>query len=59
MTEALINAGLIIESLGEHRVAEWQSLPMLVPDGETGGWHMPKQYPDIPLMFSIVAKSKQ
>lgn len=59
ITDALLNAGLIIRSLGEHRIAEWKSLPMLVADKETGGWRMPEHYPDIPLTFSIVATGPQ
>ncbi|MFT8640258.1 class I SAM-dependent methyltransferase [Bifidobacterium sp.] len=53
---SLIDAGLAIESLDEHRIADWQSLPMLVPNGEEGGWRMPQELPDIPLTFSIVAR---
>lgn len=57
ITHALIQSGLSIESLGEHDIAEWKSLPMLIPDEKEGGWRMPEGYPSIPLTFSIVARS--
>ena len=57
ITHALIQSGLSIESLGEHDIAEWKSLPMLIPDEKEGGWRMPEGYPSIPLTFSIVART--
>ena len=53
---ALREAGLVIESLGEHRETDWQALPMLTFDRDKEGWVLPAGYPQIPLTFSIVAR---
>lgn len=55
MTGALLHAGLVIDEIGEHRVTDWQALPMLVFDDAAQGWRMPEDMPQIPLTFSIVA----
>ena len=53
---ALREAGLVIESLGEHQETDWQSLPMLTFDHDKEGWVLPAGYPQIPLTFSLVAR---
>lgn len=56
MTCALLNAGLTIEAIGEHDVTDWKALPMLEYSPDLNGWIMPRNRPQIPLTFSIVAK---
>ncbi|MDA1280421.1 MAG: class I SAM-dependent methyltransferase [Chloroflexi bacterium] len=52
---ALIEAGLQIEFVHEHRVLQWQAFPMLEPAGN-GLWKMPKGRENhLPLMHSIRA----
>lgn len=53
---ALLQAGLVLESLHEHDVADWRSLPMLEFDEDDEGWRMPDGLPRIPLTFSIIAR---
>lgn len=57
---ALVNAGLRIDDLQEHRHVVWQMLPFLVEDAHAGihgqrAWRMPDDKPQLPLMFSIRA----
>lgn len=47
----LIHAALNVESVGDDDVADWRSLPRLVPDRNDGGWHIPDRCPRIPLTF--------
>ncbi|MFT8537082.1 hypothetical protein [Bifidobacterium aquikefiri] len=54
----LIHAALNVESVGDDDVADWRSLPRLVPDRNDGGWHMPDRCPRIPLTFSIIARKR-
>ncbi|MDF7640040.1 class I SAM-dependent methyltransferase [Bifidobacterium sp. ESL0784] len=56
MTQVLLDAGLVLEQLGEYDESDWQSLPMLVLDEATQSWHMPQGYPRVPLTFSLVAR---
>ena len=56
ISSVLLEAGLTIEAIGEHDVADWQSLPMLESTPE--GWVMPRSQPQIPLTFSMVARKK-
>ncbi len=51
---ALINAGLRIESLGEHPAVDWKGLDDLVETLD--GWAVPEGGPPIPLSYSIVAR---
>lgn len=53
---ALLEAGLVVEAVGEHEVADWQSLPVLRFDPADEGWRMPAASPRIPLTFSVVAR---
>lgn len=53
---ALIEAGLVIEFVHEHKFEHWQAFPMLVEDADSGLWKMPEgRENDIPLMMSIRA----
>lgn len=52
---ALINAGLVIDSLIEHQEMNWEPLPGMIT-GEDGQRRLPEKYQDfVPLMFSIKA----
>lgn len=51
---ALLGAGLRIEAFGEHRSMPWKALPGLVLTDQ--GWMLPDGGPDIPLMFSVIAR---
>lgn len=53
VTDALIEAGLVIEGLGEHSVIDWPAFDTLDPV-ETG-WTLPEGAPRVPLTFSVVA----
>ena len=66
IVSALIEAGLRLEFLHEHRSMAWQGLPMMVPtDGEVAegthhqrrvGWQLPEGLRDmVPLMYSLKA----
>jgi SAM-dependent methyltransferase len=52
---ALIDAGLTIELLREHRTCLWQALPFMV-EGEGGWWRLPDRPERLPLMYSIRAR---
>lgn len=56
MTGALLDAGLAIEAIGEHAVTDWKAMPMLEYNSDLAGWTMPRDRPQIPLTFSIVAR---
>lgn len=52
---ALIDAGLRIEFLHEHRFAEYQHFPSLVRSDD-GRWRFPVDDDRVPLMFSVKAR---
>ncbi len=54
VTGALLDAGLVVEALGEHPFMDWPAFPDLVPCPE--GWRLPEGSPRIPLNFSLVAR---
>ena len=54
VTGALLEAGLVIQALGEHPFMDWQPFPELVPCPQ--GWRLPEGAPRIPLNFSVVAR---
>lgn len=54
---ALLGAGLVIESIGEHGIMDWPAFPDLVPCAT--GWTLPEGAPRIPLTFSLVARKPQ
>jgi SAM-dependent methyltransferase len=52
---ALLDAGLEIRALREHRELEWQGLPHM-EEGEDGLWRLPPGQADlVPLMWSVLA----
>jgi SAM-dependent methyltransferase len=51
---SLIAAGLRIESFREYPMLAWKMFPFMEMD-EAGWWHLPDQFPDLPLMFSLRA----
>lgn len=52
---AVLDAGLRVEALREHRSLEWQGLPHMVLGGD-GRWRLPPVQRDlVPLMFTLVA----
>ncbi|APU12113.1 MULTISPECIES: class I SAM-dependent methyltransferase [Actinoalloteichus] len=54
VTGALLEAGLVIEALGEHPFMDWPAFEGLVSCPE--GWRLPTGVPRIPLNFSVVAR---
>lgn len=53
---ALLDAGLVLDSLREHRELDWQGLPQMIL-GEDGMWRLPEGQRDlVPLMFSLTAR---
>ena len=51
---ALIDTGLRIDFLREHRFCDWKALPQMVR-GEDGFWRLPEGEERVPLMYSIRA----
>ncbi|MFJ9553412.1 class I SAM-dependent methyltransferase [Nocardiopsis sp. NPDC101807] len=54
VTGALLEAGLVVQSLGEHPFMDWPAFPGLVACPQ--GWRLPEGAPRIPLNFSVVAR---
>ncbi len=53
---ALLDAGLELTSLREHRDLSWQGLPQMTL-GEDGQWRLPEAQRDlVPLMYSLTAR---
>ncbi|MGH6903177.1 MAG: class I SAM-dependent methyltransferase [Geminicoccaceae bacterium] len=57
IVSALIDCGLTIRSLKEHRRCLWQPLRFMVPDSQ-GWWRLPEGSERLPLMYSIRASKK-
>ncbi len=55
ITQALLEAGLTLTFIGEYPYSEWQALPQLVFNEKTKTYHMPKDSPQLPLTFAVVA----
>jgi SAM-dependent methyltransferase len=51
---AVINAGLVIELVGEHEIGMEQKWPFMVRDAD-GFWRMPRDRPSIPQLWSLRA----
>jgi SAM-dependent methyltransferase len=51
---AVIDAGLRLDALLEHRELEWQMLPQQVQDAD-GRWVLPEGRDRLPMMFTLVA----
>lgn len=54
VTGALLEAGLVIEALGEHPFMDWRAFAAL--EACPQGWRLPEGSPRIPLNFSVVAR---
>jgi SAM-dependent methyltransferase len=52
---ALIESGLVIETLREHQTCLWRALPFMV-EGEDGWWRLPERPERLPLMYEIRAR---
>ena len=53
---ALLDAGLVLRVLREHRFLEWQGTPHMTL-GEDGRWRLPAAQADlVPLMYTLVAE---
>lgn len=53
---ALLDAGLVVTSLREHRELAWQGLPQMIRE-EDGRWRLPPRQRDlVPVMFSLTAR---
>jgi hypothetical protein len=56
IVSALLDVGLRITALKEHREVEWQGLPSMVV-GDDGRWRLPDRQRDlVPLMYTLVAE---
>ena len=51
---ALIDAGLTIQFLREHKSCLWQALHFMI-EGDDGWWRLPDGQERLPLMYSIRA----
>jgi SAM-dependent methyltransferase len=51
---ALVEVGLVITGLEEHRTVEWQALPFMVK-GDDGLWRLPSGEDRLPLMYTVTA----
>lgn len=54
IVQAVIDAGLTVTALREHRECEWQGLSQLV-EGADGKWRLAEQPDRLPLMFTLEA----
>jgi len=53
---ALLDVGLVLTSLREHRELAWQGLPQMAR-GEDGLWRLPERQRDlVPVMYSLAAR---
>lgn len=57
VAQALIDAGLTIETIREHEVLPWPAFPMMVESGP-GMYRLPHSHPKLPLSFSIRARKR-
>ena len=51
---AVLDGGLRIEAFDEHRSMPWRALPSMTRADD--GWRLPPGAPDMPLMFSLIAR---
>jgi SAM-dependent methyltransferase len=56
IVQAVIDAGLTVTALREHRECEWQALPRMV-EGADGKFRLPDPRDDVPLMFTLDARA--
>jgi len=58
IVQAVIDAGLTVSALREHRECEWPALPRLV-EGDDGKFRLPAGADEIPLMFTLEARMER
>ncbi len=60
VVQALIDNGLVIDRLDEHRTLPWTFLPWMEPDPEREGWYVfPERFRDsIPLSYTVAAHKR-
>ena len=56
LVQALLDEGLVLEHLGEHRACDWNALPGRMAQGEDGMWRLEAGADRIPLMLSLRAR---
>jgi SAM-dependent methyltransferase len=54
IVQAVLDAGLHLTRLEEHRTVDWQALPWMVPAG-SGRWRLPRGADRLPLMYTLEA----
>jgi SAM-dependent methyltransferase len=54
IVQAVLDAGLRLTRLEEHRTVDWQALPWMVPAGN-GRWRLPDHPERLPLMYTLEA----
>jgi hypothetical protein len=54
--QAVIDAGLAVTGVREHRECEWQALPQMVR-GADGRYRLPAGSERLPLMFTLEARA--
>jgi SAM-dependent methyltransferase len=57
IVQAVIDAGLTVTALREHRECEWQALPHMVP-GADGRYRLATDPERLPLMFTLEARAR-
>ena len=53
--DALLQAGLRLDFVHEHREVYWQALPWMVPGDDPRAWVLPEHADRVPLMYSLRA----
>jgi len=53
---ALLDAGVVLTAIEEHRTAEWKALPWMVEAG-AGRYRLPDGPERLPLMYSLTARA--
>ena len=53
--DALLQAGLRLDFVHEHREVYWQALPWMVPGEDPRAWVLPEHVECVPLMYSLRA----
>ncbi len=53
--DALLQAGLHLDFVHEHREVYWQALPWMVPGDDPRAWVLPEHADRVPLMYSLRA----
>ncbi|NWJ73333.1 class I SAM-dependent methyltransferase [Pseudonocardia sp. ICBG1122] len=53
---ALLDQGLTLTGLTEHRTVPWEALPGRMAEDDDGEWHVTDGLPDVPLSFTVQAR---